>query len=133
MLRRLALYLAGENDCSRTLLGTRLIRERERHQHHVAEAESRGRGHEGTRSHAVVGRVLFVVPDPGKSGFAGLGGGSGEALFVFARTQEVDEVFHFGQALGRELPDLVDQDLFGGSHGIGYFEGVRLAEPTYFT
>jgi hypothetical protein len=73
-----------------------------------------------------VGGTNGVGASAGAGAVAGAGGGVREAMLVFAGTQKVHKVLHLGHALGRQLPDLVDQRLFGSGHGLGLLRGLAL-------
>jgi hypothetical protein len=72
----------------------------------------------GPASHAVVNRILVVVPDLSEARLAGLGRGLCEALLGLTLTQKIDKVLDLGHALWRQLLDLVEQDLIRGIHRI---------------
>ena len=59
----------------------------------------------------VVYRVVRVVPDVLERGLDAGVGGAGQLLCVGARAQEINEVLHFRDSLGRQSLEIVEEDL----------------------
>jgi len=70
------------------------------------------------RKPLVVSRIVVVVPDLRKAGFAGLGRAAHKPPFVLPSLQKVNEVLDLSQPLRGKLSDLVKQNAFGCVHWV---------------
>src|SRR5215468_7647558 len=81
-------------------------------------------------SKGIVGIVVGIAPDPGEGGRARRCGGAGKGALLLAQPDEVDEVLHLGDPLGRQRLNLLDQGI--GLDGQGSVSsGGRMHSPRY--